>query len=328
LRRLFVTVMLAVAVLTVWLAGGTHARCEVTVSVDGLSQTFKTSAQTVGQALKAAGVSLDLRDRVEPKPETPVTAGMIIEVTRARALSLAIGGREIWLRTTAPTVGEALAGSRLAVHPDDRVEPGSDEPVVNGLRVVVTRIVRSFRHHADPIPFETVRREDMTMDLGKVVVAQPGANGLLERLLLITYEDGRQVSIEELSKEVAREPITQIERVGTAGTIVRDGQTIRFLKRMDVTATAYEPGPISCGAYADGYTALGLRATRGIIAVDPTVIPFWTRVYVDGYGFAVAGDSGSAIRGNRIDVCFDTYAEAMNWGVKRVRVYILELPGT
>ena len=327
-RRLFVTATLAGALAAVWLAGGIHAHAEITVSVDGFPQTLKTRARTVSEALLTAGVSLDPRDSVEPDRDAPVTGGMTIQVRRARAMRLSLDGRDLQLRTTASTVGEALALSRLVIRPGDRLTPGSDEPVVDGLRVTVTRVVRSYRHHGEPIPLSTVRIDDMSMDLGQEVVDKPGEDGLLQRLLLLTYEDGRQVSAEELSNEVLREPTTRVVRVGTAGSIVRDSQTIRFLKRMDVTATAYEPGPISCGAYSDGYTALGLRATRGIIAVDPTVIPFWTKVYVDGYGFAVAGDRGSAIIGDRIDVCYDTYAEAMAWGVRRVRLYILELPGT
>ena len=71
---------------------------------------------------------------------------------------------------------------------------------------------------------------------------------------------------------------------------------------------------------------IGLKAGPGIIAVDPRVIPMRTKVYVEGYGYAIAGDVGSAIKGNRIDVCFNTVREALNFGRRRVRIYILENP--
>lgn len=98
---------------------------------------------------------------------------------------------------------------------------------------------------------------------------------------------------------------------------------IRQASYMDMEATAYDPGPISCGPYANGYTATGLRAGRGIVAVDPRVIPLGTRVYVEGYGFAVAADIGSAIKGNRIDLGYPTYREALQFGRHPVRVYLL-----
>ena len=66
-----------------------------------------------------------------------------------------------------------------------------------------------------------------------------------------------------------------------------------------------------------------MRATKGVVAVDTRVIPMGTRLYIPGYGFAIAADRGSAIKGLRIDLCFDTYAEARRFGSRRVDVYIL-----
>lgn len=88
-------------------------------------------------------------------------------------------------------------------------------------------------------------------------------------------------------------------------------------------ATAYEPSAISCGASADGYTALGIPAGYGVVAVDPSVIPLGTNLYIEGYGYAIAADVGKAIKGNIIDLCFNTYEEAINFGRQTVKVYIL-----
>ena len=92
---------------------------------------------------------------------------------------------------------------------------------------------------------------------------------------------------------------------------------------IELESTAYDPGPISCGPHATGRTATGMHAAYGIAAVDPTVIPLGTHLYVEGYGYAIAADTGSAIKGDRIDLCFNTYGEAIQYGRKRVRVYIL-----
>lgn len=87
-----------------------------------------------------------------------------------------------------------------------------------------------------------------------------------------------------------------------------------------VSATAYsafEPGNSK-------RTALGTRVRRGIIAVDPSFIPLGTRVFIPGYGEAVAEDTGLDIKGNRIDVAFDTYEEAMAFGRQDIELYIME----
>lgn len=89
---------------------------------------------------------------------------------------------------------------------------------------------------------------------------------------------------------------------------------------MTVEATAYIP---SDGG-GSGITATGMVAQHGVIAVDPRVIPLGTRVYIPGYGEAIAADTGGAIRGNRIDLCMNTYREAINFGRRNVEVYILD----
>jgi 3D (Asp-Asp-Asp) domain-containing protein len=88
-------------------------------------------------------------------------------------------------------------------------------------------------------------------------------------------------------------------------------------------ATAYDPGPDSCGPQATGRTFTGMHAGYGIAAVDPRVIPLGTHLYVEGYGYAIAADIGSAIKGYRIDLCFPTREEALRFGRRKVRVYIL-----
>ncbi|PIY17790.1 MAG: hypothetical protein COZ15_01890, partial [Elusimicrobia bacterium CG_4_10_14_3_um_filter_49_12_50_7] len=87
-------------------------------------------------------------------------------------------------------------------------------------------------------------------------------------------------------------------------------------------ATAY--APFHCGGSKDGRTHTGLPVGKGIVAVDPKVIPLGTRLYIPGYGYALAGDIGSAIKGNRIDLGVDDYREADAFEKKRIKVYVLE----
>jgi 3D (Asp-Asp-Asp) domain-containing protein len=91
----------------------------------------------------------------------------------------------------------------------------------------------------------------------------------------------------------------------------------------DMEATAYDPSPESNGVEWAGTTALGWRTRYGIVAVDPRIIALRSLIYVDGYGFAWAGDTGGDIKGKRIDLCYNTTQEALRWGRRKVRVYIL-----
>jgi peptidoglycan DL-endopeptidase CwlO len=89
---------------------------------------------------------------------------------------------------------------------------------------------------------------------------------------------------------------------------------------LTMVATGYSPQEPGL----NDHTATGMKAQRGVVAVDPSVIPLGTRVYVEGYGNAIAGDTGSAIKGNRIDLCFDTLAECNRYGRRTVKVEILD----
>ncbi|MFS0673257.1 LysM peptidoglycan-binding domain-containing protein [Ornithinibacillus sp. 179-J 7C1 HS] len=95
-------------------------------------------------------------------------------------------------------------------------------------------------------------------------------------------------------------------------------------KTLSVVATAYTAECEGCTGIT--YTGINLNEDRNakVIAVDPNVIPLGSKVYVEGYGYAIAGDIGGAIKGNRIDIHLPTTEEALNWGVKEVKVTIVE----
>jgi len=101
------------------------------------------------------------------------------------------------------------------------------------------------------------------------------------------------------------------------------GAPENYRKIIDMTATAYGPGVKDNGRWND-LTYVGTKIRKGVVAVDPRIIPMGTKLWVEGYGQAVAEDQGSAIKGNRIDLAFDTRQEAVNYGIKPVKVYVLD----
>ncbi len=97
----------------------------------------------------------------------------------------------------------------------------------------------------------------------------------------------------------------------------------RVRKIVTMEATAYYPGPEDTWPYAMGTTASDLKAGYGVVAVDTRFIHLKTPLYIEGYGYAIAADRGGAIKGKKIDLCYDTYEEAVHFGRKNVKVYIL-----
>ena len=149
----------------------------------------------------------------------------------------------------------------------------------------------------------------------------------MEKTSRVRYEDGKPGDRQILSVKWLRWPSPRVVALGTRPVIysfvTSRGQVVRYTDVLTMTATAYDPGPESCGINAHGETRTGARATYGVVSVDPRVIKLGTRLYVEGYGFATALDTGSDIKGNRIDLCYDTYREAVMYGKRKVKVYIL-----
>ena len=96
--------------------------------------------------------------------------------------------------------------------------------------------------------------------------------------------------------------------------------SLEYTKVLGMEATAYLPTDGS----SEGLTATGIPATYGIVAVDPEVIPLGTKVYIPGYGTALAADTGGAIYGYKIDLCMENYYQAMDFGRRTVTVFILK----
>lgn len=224
------------------------------------------------------------------------------------------------------TVGGILREAGVALGTKDQVRPKLSTKSKDGLRIRVIRIEGKVVVQTEPIGFKTVTKFD-PQGTGEKKVTQEGQRGEKEVKYLITYKDGVKVASKVLEARVTKQPVDEVV------TLTRDcfskggplaSRAGSYTRSMRMVATAYDPGPRSCGKWASGYTAIGMRAGYGVVAVDPRVIPFRTKLYVEGYGFCVAGDTGGAIKGNRIDLGFNTYEEAIRYGRRTVTVYILD----
>jgi 3D (Asp-Asp-Asp) domain-containing protein len=235
-------------------------------------------------------------------------------------VSVTADGGIVGLPTSASTVGELLRLLGITLSPLDRTDPAPTEPITNGLEVWVTRVTRSDVAEECVLPSKTVVLAEPDLPAGYTKILAHGNDGLTRRVWRVWEKDGEETSRGLIGEEIVTEPADTVVIRGTRGAPTRGGDWRRPLA---MTATAYDPGPRSCGRYADGYTATGVKARKGVVAVDDRVIPMGTRLYIPGYGFAVAADRGSAIKGMRIDLCYNTYHEAIEFGRRKVKVYLL-----
>jgi 3D (Asp-Asp-Asp) domain-containing protein len=240
--------------------------------------------------------------------------------TRLPQIVVLVDSGAIGLSTSAPTVGEALDLVGVELGPLDRTNPSPDQAVTDGLQIRVTRVSRCEAVEESAIPSRTVVLAEPDMPAGFTKILSHGSDGLVRRIWRVWEKDGEETSRSLVSEETLAEATDTVVLRGTYGAPTRGGNWRRPLV---MTATAYDPGPRSCGRYADGYTATGAKAQKGVVAVDDRVIPMGARLYIPGYGFAVAADRGSAIKGMKIDLCYNTYSEAIQFGRRKVKVYLL-----
>lgn len=209
------------------------------------------------------------------------------------------------------TVADALELHHIKVGEKDLVTPALDEMLTADTEIVIQRITEEIYTEQKVLKYKTKTEKDDSLVAGKTKVLKQGENGLAEITYKITYCDGKEIKREKLDYEVLKKSVTKIVAEGTAGTIY--GKL--YSKKFTVKAYSYSGG---------GTTASGKPAAEGRIAVDPSVIPLGTKVYVEGYGFAEACDTGGNIKGNTIDVYYNAVSKCYAWGCRYVTIYILK----
>jgi 3D (Asp-Asp-Asp) domain-containing protein len=177
------------------------------------------------------------------------------------------------------------------------------------------------RVESKPIPYQVVYELTRSVGARRMLTKQDGQNGKVVRTYTVFFKNGKPVS-KTLESTERIEPVDKIVQIGISGY---QPSRSRFVKQrtLTMTATAYDPSPRTIPG-TTGRTANGMRARYGLVAVDRRVIPLGTLLYVEGYGFAIAADTGGAIKGNKIDLCYNTRSEALQFGRRKVTVHILK----
>jgi uncharacterized protein YabE (DUF348 family) len=298
-----------------------------TLHEDGRATTLYTTASTVGQALRRAGLTFYLADGVQPGLGEPMSAGMDVYVERSIPVTVQVDGKTLRTRTHRERVNEVLADLGVVLTGEDYTIPPLGDPLGNDATIRVVRVSERFLVEQEPIPFESTWQPDPELELDQPQrVLQEGVPGVFERRIRVRYEDGQEISRETDSEYVAVPPKTKVVGYGTrivVRTLDTSSGPVEYWRVMRMLATSYSAGtagtPKSSPWY--GRTATGMKMEHGIVAVDPRVVNLRSQVYVPGYGIGIAGDTGGAIKGRRIDLGYDD--ENLVLWYRWVDVYLL-----
>ena len=278
--------------------------------------TFRT---TVRRILAEAKIPINTHNFVSQGFGQKVSGNITLYVKQAVPIWVRTAHRHFQYWTTDYRVRDILQSLKIHLGPLDSVHPGLNHEVMAGARLDVIRRWVSDKTVTVSLPFATQYQPDPNLFQGHDEIKTPGQSGEKVTTIQVLYQNGRPVSQKTLTSKVVKPPSNRVVLYGTSQLIARGGQVVQFSHEMSMVSTGYWPDP----SWSNGYTATGLKAQYGVVAVDPAVIPLGTRLYIPGYGFAIAADTGSAIIGDRIDLCFNSGWQAIDWGVRDVTVFIL-----
>ena len=302
----------------------------ITIASPQGEQIIQTSAFTVGEALQEAGMQLSANDKVDPPLNSPIprSSDSPITIYPSRELTVSVDGKVVQFRSSAKTVGEALAEAGIPLLGLDYSLPSENEALpVNG-QVKAVRVGESILLAQKPIPFESELVASADVPLDQTQILSPGENGLSVQRVRVRYEDGAEVSRVTEEETLVRAPRTRTLAYGTKveiKTAVVDGVTIEYWRAVQMYATSYSPCRLGVPGLCSNITASGLPLRKGVAGT----IRSWYNVmkgqelYIPGYGFAVLADLGAGYPDGRplIDLGYsdDDYVPWHSW----VTVYFL-----
>ncbi|MCL1988372.1 MAG: 3D domain-containing protein [Firmicutes bacterium] len=317
----------------------------VTVIDDGVETMYITHVRNVETFLSEQNIRLGPLDEISVHLSRTIMDGLSFEITRSFEVNLVVDGTtervEVAPGTTvAEVVHNLIEESDTLVVFEGNIYEG--EELQRGTVVEFAALRTETEITSEPIPYTTEYVDNPTLQEGIEQIRQLGVPGERIREYAVDFI-GEQEQGRELVEQTIVDPVPQIidrgvkatvENIGTVtnlgellGTLTdTTAPTFTYVRRIEMEASAYtaDGGGRSPSHPRYGYTATGIRAEHGIVAVDPNVIPLGTRLYIEGYGFAIAADTGGAIRGNKIDLFMYSYEDAIRFGRRTVTVFVLE----
>lgn len=307
------------------------------------TKTIKTRVSNVNELLEEEGINISEADKLNVPVHAEVNNNDEIILTRGKQVTIKTNQGEQVVNVTEADAADALVEAGYI--------PGEyDEISSEGDTIELIEVTHDEEIQKESVPHEVEYVEDSDLPEGETAVLSEGQDGVKEIKNKVTYRNGEEVSREVISEDVTVEPENRVIAKGTAkptpvpakksasktsSSAVSVNDTagtvngMKYSKKITMTATAYSTSPSENGGYT--VSAMGNPLGYGIVAVDPSVVPLGSKVYVtsaDGswtYGVASAEDTGGAIKGNKIDLCYNSSVSEVNqFGRRSCVVYILE----
>lgn len=295
-----------------------------------LNIEYATTARTAGEVKSdlteedgnvfsedAAGAGSDIsfseNDLMETDPEMPVKNGMQIEIRHATKTKAKIAGKKQTLWLVPGTVEENLILNGVTYDDDDDIRPALGEKVADDTSIVVNEV-----------HYDVVEKNEIIESVDKVILDPSLTSGVQETsegndgegifTYTTKYVNGRKKGTERELKEWVTEPHDSVLRLGTSAT----GQSGEYTVAMSFIAntTAYT-------ARAGARGALGMGVHYGTCAVDPRFVSLRSELWVEGYGYAYACDTGGAVKGNVVDLYMNSRAACVSWGRRNMTAYVI-----
>jgi uncharacterized protein YabE (DUF348 family) len=340
LNREAIIILSAVLVLSMISGTVVYSLFEKTVIINdnGKAVAEKTMEYTVDEVLKQSGVVLgpydDLSVELGSKLQRKIANDIYIK--RAVPISIVADGREQTLYTSKNTVFDALKNSHLDFGLYDKVlGAGLPDSIHKDMKLSLVRVENSVIKEKQTIPYTTIKRESKELAAGEEKVVKNGSEGVKESTFQILLENGKVFARQLVTECMISPPVDRIVEYGSNKSHrTSRGGVIRYQNVLKMKATSYTNSFEDCGKKPGhpqfGLTFTGVKAARGIVAVDPRVIPLGSRLYIElagntpDYGMALAADTGSAIKGNIIDLFLEDRKQVANFGVQVAKVYVLD----
>ncbi|MFU0825773.1 ubiquitin-like domain-containing protein [Clostridium sp.] len=329
-KVLFIAVLISMC----GIIGLFNAEKSVNIVIDGQEISVMTYRSNVEDILKKNSIVLGPKDIVKPDLNSKIKSGDTIRIEKAVNVELEMDGKTKTILTNADSVGELLEEEGVVLGKEDKVSPSKEEHIKNNLKIAITRMNTKIEKKVEPIEFATEIKKDSSLKEGHKKVVQEGTAGEKEVNIKVVYKNGKEISREVVEEKIVKKPTTKIIAMGTMKEVkLSRGGSVSYSKKYRMRATAYTASYRDTGKNPGdrgfGLTASGTRVKRvpegySTVAVDPQIIPLGTKLYVEGYGYAIAEDTGSAIKGNKIDLYFSSDAQVDRWGARYVNVYVIK----
>lgn len=303
---------------------------------DGGRLTYHTSYTTDPVAvLDEAGLELGKDDTYTTQESFGVSE---IKVNRQQFITINNGGQMLTVGSQGETVQQLLTRLNIAVDAQTTVSQKLDAQTEDGMEILISRTAYVTETYTQTVPHQVREVNDDTLAAGERQVITAGADGEMLCTAQVTYVNGVETERSVVSSQITTAPVDEIVAVGTAiqqrsineltisdGIItLPSGDILTYTRSIQGLATAYSEFDTNCTI-----TATGTTVQMGTVAVDPTVIPYGTRMFIitnDGqyiYGEGTAEDCGGMIKGTHIDLYFPTYEECVQFGARNCTIYFL-----